>query len=169
MMVLIEIECPADIESGAGRNVVRQAGATKAGFRGASVGGCLRRLTQAIEILQEHGGILLYLRQEGRGIGLAAKLDAYTLQDRGLDTYAANRALSLPDDARDYACGAAMMEAMGIRRIRLIANNPDKANQLAHHGIEILERVQTDTFLTEFNRDYLTAKHEVTGHKLSLG
>jgi GTP cyclohydrolase II len=129
---------------------------------------CGAQLTQAIDLLQASGGILLYLRQEGRGIGLAAKLDAYTLQDRGLDTFAANRAMSLPDDARDYACGAAMLEAMGVETIRLITNNPDKGAQLERHGIEILELVPTGTFVTEFNHAYLTAKAHVTGHKLAL-
>jgi GTP cyclohydrolase II len=111
---------------------------------------------------------LLYLRQEGRGIGLAAKLDAYRLQDRGLDTFAANQALSLPADARDYACGAAMLRAMGVDRIRLISDNPDKAAQLARHGIEVVECLPTGTFLTPHNRDYLRAKAEISGHRLQL-
>jgi GTP cyclohydrolase II len=129
---------------------------------------CGAQLTRSMEMLQERGGILLYLRQEGRGIGLAAKLDAYTLQDRGLDTFAANRALSLPDDARDYACGAAMLQAMGVRKIRLITNNPDKMSQLEQHGIEIVERVSSGTHLTQFNGAYLRAKVEVGGHRLVL-
>ena len=129
---------------------------------------CGAQLAQSLEMLQQRGGILLYLRQEGRGIGLAAKLDAYTLQDRGLDTFAANRALSLPEDARDYGCGAAMLQAMGVRKIRLVTNNPDKANQLAHHGIEVVERVSSGTHLTEHNSDYLKAKVEVSGHTLIL-
>jgi len=90
------------------------------------------------------------------------------LQDRGLDTYAANRALSLPADGRDYACGAAMLRAMDLESIRLITNNPDKAAQLARHGITIAERLPTATFLTAFNRDYLGAKVQFTGHSLQL-
>jgi GTP cyclohydrolase II len=129
---------------------------------------CGAQLAQATERLQAEGGVLLYLRQEGRGIGLAAKLAAYRLQDGGLDTYAANRALSLPADARDYACGAAMLQALQVPRIKLITNNPDKAAQLKRHGIAVEESIATGTFLTPFNRDYLSAKVAVTGHKLVL-
>lgn len=129
---------------------------------------CGSQLKEAIDKLQDAGGILLYLRQEGRGIGLVAKLDAYKLQDSGLDTYAANRALSLPDDARDYACGAAMLRALGVHRIRLFTNNPDKVMQLAANGIEIVECLPTDTFSTEFNREYLLAKTLLTKHRLTI-
>jgi len=108
------------------------------------------------------------LRQEGRGIGLAAKLDAYVLQDHGLDTYAANHALGLPTDARSYRCGAQMLLALGIRRIRLITNNPDKAAQLSQANIEVLECIPTSTFLTRFNRNYLAAKARLTRHHLTL-
>jgi GTP cyclohydrolase II len=129
---------------------------------------CGAQLAEAVETLHARGGILLYLRQEGRGIGLAAKLDAYVLQDAGLDTYTANRALSLPADARDYACGAAMLRALGVPRIRLLSNNPDKAAQLTRCGIEIVERISTGTFATEFNRAYLSAKVHGTGHSLRI-
>jgi GTP cyclohydrolase II len=129
---------------------------------------CGAQLEQAIELLKVEGGILIYLRQEGRGIGLAAKLEAYRLQEEGLDTYAANRALSLPADARDYACGADMLRALGVSRIRLISNNPDKGAQLARNGISVVEILPTATFLTPFNQDYLTAKARVTGHTLSV-
>ena len=129
---------------------------------------CGAQLAEAVETLHAGGGILLYLRQEGRGIGLAAKLDAYVLQDAGLDTYAANRALSLPADARDYACGAAMLRALGVPRIRLLSNNPDKAAQLKRCGIEIVERISTGTFATDFNREYLSTKAYATGHSLQL-
>lgn len=129
---------------------------------------CGAQLDQAVEQLQSQGGILLYLRQEGRGIGLTAKLDAYKLQDGGLDTYAANAAMSLPADGRDYRCGAEMLHALGVHRIRLLTNNPDKADQLAQHGIEIVECVATGTFLTEHNRGYLLAKAQLTGHRLAV-
>ena len=129
---------------------------------------CGAQLAEAVETLHAAGGILLYLRQEGRGIGLAAKLDAYMLQDAGLDTYAANQALSLPADARDYACGAAMLRALDVPRIRLLSNNPDKAVQLTRYGIEIVERISTGTFATEFNCGYLRAKAYATGHSLRL-
>ena len=129
---------------------------------------CGAQLKAAIATLKEAGGILLYLRQEGRGIGLVAKLDAYRLQNRGLDTYAANRALSLPEDARDYGCAAEMLVALGVPRIRLITNNPDKVGQLRRAGIDVVERVSTPTFVTPFNRSYLIAKRQQTGHALTL-
>ncbi len=127
---------------------------------------CGQQLQQAVDMMQSAGGVLLYLRQEGRGIGLAAKLDAYRLQDTGLDTFAANRALDLPEDARDYGCGAAMLKAMNVRRIRLLSNNPDKAVQLARCGIQVVERRSTGTYLTAHNRAYLKAKAEISGHSL---
>jgi GTP cyclohydrolase II len=102
---------------------------------------CGAQLDRSIRLLQAEGGILLYLRQEGRGIGLLAKIDAYRLQDQGLDTYDANRALAQPADAREYACGADMLRAMGVARIRLMTNNPDKVAQLGGSGIAIVERV----------------------------
>lgn len=129
---------------------------------------CGAQLAQAVDTLQAAGGILLYLRQEGRGIGLAAKLDAYRLQDAGLDTYAANEALSLPPDARDFACGAHMLRAMGVDKIRLITNNPDKIAQLRRHGIEVVEGLPTGTFVTPHNAKYLKAKVDCAGHSLQL-
>ncbi len=129
---------------------------------------CGSQLKAAITNLKEVGGMLLYLRQEGRGIGLVAKLDAYRLQNRGLDTYAANRALSLPEDARDYGCAAEMLMALGSPRIRLMTNNPDKVGQLRRAGIDVVERVSTPTFVTPFNRPYLIAKQQQTGHALTL-
>jgi len=125
---------------------------------------CGAQLRQAQELLKEEGGWLLYLRQEGRGIGLFSKLEAYRLQDQGLDTYAANRALQLPEDAREYAPAAAMLKALGCTRIRLLSNNPDKANQLEQAGIEVVERLSTGTFMTEHNEGYLRTKVELSGH-----
>lgn len=129
---------------------------------------CGQQLREAIDLLDCFGGYLLYLRQEGRGIGLYNKLDAYLLQDRGLDTFAANRALDLPDDARDFGCAAAMLRALGAIRISLMTNNPAKADQLKDHGIEVVHIVPTGTHLTAHNRDYLTAKAVLGGHALSL-
>jgi GTP cyclohydrolase II len=129
---------------------------------------CGAQLSQAVESLEATSGLLLYLRQEGRGIGLLAKIDAYKLQDSGLDTYAANEALSLPADARDYACAAEMLKALGISRIKLISNNPDKAAQLERYGIEVVQREPTSTFVSAHNRRYLEAKVRVTGHCLNL-
>jgi GTP cyclohydrolase II len=129
---------------------------------------CGAQLDRSIRLLQAEGGILLYLRQEGRGIGLLAKIDAYRLQDQGLDTYDANRALAQPADAREYACGADMLRAMSVARIRLMTNNPDKVVQLGGSGIAIVERVTAGTFPTPFNRHYLLAKARRSGHSLDI-
>jgi GTP cyclohydrolase II len=129
---------------------------------------CGAQLNEALNLLAIDGGYLLYLRQEGRGIGLYNKLDAYLLQEQGLDTYEANRRLKKPDDARDYGCAAAMLTSMGITRIRLLSSNPAKAQQLAAYGIEIAAVVPTQTFLTPYNQSYLTAKATLTGHSLDL-
>lgn len=127
---------------------------------------CGAQLREALARLKEEGGWLLYMRQEGRGIGLFSKLAAYRLQDQGLDTYAANRALDLPEDGRDFAPAAAMLKALGCTRIRLLSNNPDKARQLGLHGIEVAERLSTGTYRTPHNAEYLKAKAELAGHLL---
>lgn len=119
---------------------------------------CGRQLQEAVEQMAEDGGIVLYLRQEGRGIGLYAKLDAYRLQDRGFDTYAANRQLNLPEDARNFGLAAQMLLALNIRRIRLLTNNPEKVRQLRAAGIKIVEIRRTSVFVTDGNRAYLQAK-----------
>ena len=116
---------------------------------------CGNQLQEAVELLSEEGGILLYLRQEGRGIGLYAKLDAYRLQDKGIDTYAANRWLNLPEDARNYTVGARMLQALGVDRIRLLTNNPDKVAQLSAAGIDVAEVRRTGVYVTDANRAYL--------------
>jgi GTP cyclohydrolase II len=119
---------------------------------------CGPQLRESVERIADAGGYLLYLRQEGRGIGLYAKLDAYALQDDGLDTYEANLALGYGEDERDYAVAAQMLQALGERRIALLTNNPDKAAQLAALGIEIAERVPTAAHLSASNGRYLAAK-----------
>ena len=119
---------------------------------------CGPQLREAVERVTAHGGYLLYLRQEGRGIGLYAKLDAYTLQDRGLDTYEANLALGHAADERDYTVAAQMLFALGVREIALLSSNPDKAEQLARLGVEISEQVPTGLHLSEANARYLQAK-----------
>ena len=121
---------------------------------------CGKQLHEAIDLLSEEGGILLYLRQEGRGIGLYAKLDAYRLQDKGIDTYTANRWLNLPEDARNYTVGARMLQALGVERIRLMTNNPDKVAQLIAAGIDVAEIRRTGVYVTDTNRAYLQAKFE---------
>lgn len=129
---------------------------------------CGPQLAEAVARISEAGGYLLYLRQEGRGIGLYNKLDAYALQDRGLDTYAANTALGLPEDARDYTVAAQMLTALGVSRVDVLSNNPDKAAQLRTAGIAVRDRVPTGVFATENNVHYLRAKVEQTGHTLAL-
>jgi len=119
---------------------------------------CGPQLREAAERIGQEGGFLLYLRQEGRGIGLYTKLDAYALQDAGLDTYAANRALGRGEDERDYAAAAQMLAALGAPRVALLTNNPDKVRQLREHGIDVAEQVATAVHVTSANRRYLAAK-----------
>ncbi len=129
---------------------------------------CGPQLREAVERLSNEGGVLLYLRQEGRGIGLYNKLDAYALQDDGLDTYEANSALGLPEDGRDYTAAAQMLTALGVDTIDLLSNNPDKGAQLNAHGITVRHHVPTGVFATPSNLGYLRAKVERTGHTIAL-
>jgi len=129
---------------------------------------CGPQLREAVERIAETGGLLLYLRQEGRGIGLYAKLDAYALQDAGLDTYEANVALGRGEDERDYTAAAQMLLALGANRIRLLSNNPDKATQLEARGVRIAERIPTGVHLSSANLRYLTTKASHTSHTLEL-
>jgi GTP cyclohydrolase II len=129
---------------------------------------CGPQLRDAAEQISLTGGYLLYLRQEGRGIGLYNKLDAYALQDQGLNTYEANEALGLPSDGRDYTAAAQMLSTLGARRIELLSNNPDKAKQLAGRGVEIQRKVPTGVFVTPTNLRYLQTKVTVTGHQILL-
>jgi GTP cyclohydrolase II len=126
---------------------------------------CGPQLKEALRILgEEGGGVLLYLRQEGRGIGLSNKLRAYALQDRGLDTVDANRRLGFADDERNYGMAAAMLRALGIGRLRLLTNNPNKVTGLEHEGIEVTERVAHHMQVNPHNADYLTTKRKRSGH-----
>jgi GTP cyclohydrolase II len=127
---------------------------------------CGPQLREAVERITELGGYVLYLRQEGRGIGLYDKLDAYALQDRGLDTYDANLALGHRADERDYTSAAQMLYALGANRIALLSNNPDKGAQLARLGITIARQVPTALHLTGTNAAYLATKAERGGHDL---
>jgi GTP cyclohydrolase II len=129
---------------------------------------CGPQLREAVERIAEAGGYLLYLRQEGRGIGLYAKLDAYLLQDGGLDTYQANVALGRAEDERDYTAAAQMLHALGATRVALLSNNPDKAAQLARHGVRVTERVPTRVHLSTANADYLAAKARHGAHTLDV-
>ena len=129
---------------------------------------CGNQLNEAIDKLSIEGGILLYLRQEGRGIGLYNKLDAYALQLKGLDTYEANKALGFTDDLRNYKVAAQMLMALDVRAIRLLSNNPNKRKQLEDHGIHISSMRSTGVFVKEENKGYLKAKVDKTGHKIRL-
>jgi GTP cyclohydrolase II len=126
---------------------------------------CGPQLKEALRIIgAAGGGVLLYLRQEGRGIGLANKLRAYALQDRGLDTVDANRRLGFADDERDYAHAAAMLRALGIDRVRLLTNNPAKVRGLELAGIAVAERVAHHMPANPHNADYLATKRKKSGH-----
>jgi GTP cyclohydrolase II len=129
---------------------------------------CGPQLREAIERITEVGGYLLYLRQEGRGIGLYNKLDAYALQDAGLDTYEANLALGLPEDARDYTAAAQRLTALGITDLNLLTNNPDKAQQLRDLGLSVTRTVPTGVHTTPSNLRYLHAKVQHTHHTIAL-
>jgi GTP cyclohydrolase II len=129
---------------------------------------CGPQLREALERLTEAGGLLLYLRQEGRGIGLYGKLDAYGLQDRGLDTYQANLALGRGEDERDYTVAAQMLSALGVTRVALLSNNPDKAAQLDRLGLEITDRVPTGVHVSTANTRYLATKAMHRAHTLQL-
>jgi GTP cyclohydrolase II len=119
---------------------------------------CGPQLREAVERITDVGGVLLYLRQEGRGIGLYTKLDAYALQDGGMDTYEANVALGHGEDERDYTAAAQMLAALGVKRIALLSNNPDKAEQLDQLGVKVVESVPTGVYLSPANAGYLAAK-----------
>ena len=129
---------------------------------------CGPQLRESVERVAAAGGLLLYLRQEGRGIGLYAKLDAYALQDDGLDTYDANLALGYGADERDYTVAAQMLLALGVDRVALLTNNPDKGRQLERLGIEVSSLVPTGVHLTETNAAYLATKVRRQAHTLEL-
>jgi GTP cyclohydrolase II len=129
---------------------------------------CGPQLREAVERIADTGGLLLYLRQEGRGIGLYAKLDAYGLQDTGLDTYEANVALGRGEDERDYTAAAQMLLALGADRVRLLSNNPDKAEQLSRRGVTISEQIPTGVHLSTANVRYLATKAAHSAHTIDL-
>jgi GTP cyclohydrolase II len=126
---------------------------------------CGPQLKEALRLIgAAGGGVLLYLRQEGRGIGLANKLRAYALQDRGLDTVDANLRLGFSDDERDYAHASAILRALGIEEVRLLTNNPNKVAALEAEGIKVAERVAHHMPANPHNADYLAVKREKSGH-----
>ena len=128
---------------------------------------CGPQLHLSLELIQQEGGILVYLRgHEGRGIGLVNKLKAYKLQEKGLDTLDANLALGLPVDSRDYGAALAILEHLGVDSVRLLTNNPEKARQLAARGMSVSELVPLLVGVGEFNQDYLATKRDRMGHQL---
>ena len=129
---------------------------------------CGPQLREAVERIADEGGYLLYLRQEGRGIGLYSKLDAYALQDTGIDTYDANVALGHGEDERSYVVAAQMLHTLGVSRVALLSNNPDKARQLHSCGVTVVEQVPTGVYVSAANRRYLETKARRGGHMLEL-
>jgi GTP cyclohydrolase II len=129
---------------------------------------CGPQLRESVERVAAAGGLLLYLRQEGRGIGLYGKLDAYALQDEGLDTYDANLALGFGADERDYTVAAQMLLALGVPRITLLTNNPDKVAQLRMLGIDVAAQLPTGVHLNDTNAAYLATKVRRQQHTLEL-
>jgi len=129
---------------------------------------CGPQLHEALRTLNAEGGYLIYLRQEGRGIGLYSKFETYLLQDTGLDTYEANVKLNHPEDARSFAPAVAILRALNVRRCRLLTNNPDKVWQLREGGIDVVNSVPTGVFLTEHNHSYLRSKVSKSRHTIKI-
>ena len=128
---------------------------------------CRNQLHASMEMIQKEGnGIILYLNQEGREIGLINKIKAYALQDQDRDTIEANHELGFPTDGRDYGVAATMLNELGITTITLLTNNPDKIAQLEQHGITITKRISVITERNQHNEKYLTTKKEKLGHAL---
>jgi GTP cyclohydrolase II len=129
---------------------------------------CRQQLEMALGMIRDAGkGILLYEQQEGRGIGLIAKLQAYELQDSGLDTVEANERLGFKADQRNFALPAEMLKALGVARVRLLSNNPEKVEALERGGVEVVERVPCEVPLTQHAEEYLKTKKEKMGHLFS--
>ncbi|MBU4463637.1 MAG: bifunctional 3,4-dihydroxy-2-butanone-4-phosphate synthase/GTP cyclohydrolase II [Proteobacteria bacterium] len=130
---------------------------------------CGDQLHKSMEMIEKEGaGVLLYIRQEGRGIGLVNKLKAYALQDQGLDTVEANKKLGFKSDLRNYGIGAQILVDLGVRKMRLLTNNPKKMIGLEGYGLSIVEQVSIEITPNEFNRSYLECKKLKMGHLLNI-
>jgi len=129
---------------------------------------CRQQLEMALAMIRELGaGILIYEQQEGRGIGLMAKLQAYELQDAGLDTVEANERLGFKADHRDFALPGEILKALGVTRVRLLSNNPEKVEALQRAGVEVVERVPCEVEHSPHTEEYLKTKKEKLGHLFS--
>jgi GTP cyclohydrolase II len=129
---------------------------------------CRQQLELALGMIRDEGaGILIYEQQEGRGIGLMAKLQAYELQDLGLDTVEANERLGFKADQRDFALPGQMLKALGVTRVRLLSNNPEKVEALQRAGVEVVERVPCEVEASPHAEEYLKTKKEKLGHLFS--
>ncbi|GAA04279.1 MULTISPECIES: GTP cyclohydrolase II [Photobacterium] len=129
---------------------------------------CGEQLDETIEKMGELGGIILYLRQEGRGIGLYNKIDAYKLQSEGMNTYEANNHLGFGDDLREFGEAAQMLKALGLTDIRLVTNNPKKIRELSENGINIVEVVGTKAHVKDGNESYLKTKASHGHHRFNF-
>ncbi|MBM3187015.1 MAG: GTP cyclohydrolase II, partial [Bacteroidetes bacterium] len=130
---------------------------------------CGPQLHKAMEMIEKEGkGVIVYMNQEGRGIGLVNKLKAYKLQEEGFDTFDANVKLGFKPDERDYGVGAQMLRDLGVRKMRLMSNNPKKRTGLIGYGLEIVENVPLEVESNEHNAQYLKAKRDKFGHNLKL-
>jgi GTP cyclohydrolase II len=127
---------------------------------------CGEQLDEAIQLMEKEGGIIIYLRQEGRGIGLYNKIDAYKLQSEGMDTYQANNQLGFEDDLRDFTEAGQMLEALNIRKLQLLTNNPLKVKALRNYGMTVDQVISTSTFLKGDNESYLRTKAKNAGHNI---
>jgi len=126
---------------------------------------CRQQLEMALSMIRDEGaGILIYVQQEGRGIGLMAKLQAYELQDSGLDTVEANERLGFKADQRDFALPGQMLKALGVSQVRLLSNNPEKVEALERAGVEVVERVPCEVEPSRHAEEYLKTKKEKLGH-----